>query len=61
MPISVCSTYRYLASEFDHIRKIGVANSYVLSFIEQKIAIGLSQYLQNSKKQEKPQILGCQK
>jgi hypothetical protein len=61
--ISICSNYKFLASEFDHIRKVGMANAYSLPFIEQHIAIGLSKYLkqQQQVKKEKPQVLGCSK
>ncbi|CAF2030590.1 unnamed protein product, partial [Rotaria magnacalcarata] len=48
--LKICSNYHYLASEFDRIRKIGKANSYPLSFIEQRIAIGLNKYMQNRTK-----------
>ena len=59
--ISICSTYRSLASELDHIRKIALANSYPRSFIEERIGIGLNNYIQNRTNNTTTQTIGCHK
>jgi hypothetical protein len=61
--ISICSTYKALAYEFEHIRKVAMANSYPLAFIEQHIAIGLNKYvqLQQRTKKENNTMIGCEK
>ena len=42
--LAVCSTYTLLATEFNGIREIARKNGYPLSFIDNRIDIGLSNF-----------------
>jgi hypothetical protein len=61
--IKICSTYKALIYEFEHLRKVALANSYPLTFIEQHISRGLGKYmqLQQQKHKENMPTIGCEK
>jgi hypothetical protein len=44
--IKICSTYKALIHEFEHLRKVALANSYPLTFIEQYTSRRLGKYIQ---------------
>jgi hypothetical protein len=57
--LSICSSFTSLTTEFDEVRRIGLANGYPLSFIDLHIGIGFGNHLgKNDKKQEEP-VFGC--
>ena len=51
--LSICSTYLSLTEEFAEIRRYGLANGYLRSFIDTHIGVGLSRYMERQ--------IGCDK
>ena len=60
--LSICSTYSLLTEEFDKIRTICQKNDYPAWFIDIRIGIGLSKYLEKMKTNEPHlPVSGCPK
>jgi hypothetical protein len=55
--IKICSTYKALIHEFEHLRKVALANSYPLTFIEQHISRRLGKYIQLQQQKHTENIL----
>jgi len=59
--LSVCSTYDLLDVELWEIRRICQENGYPAGFVDTRIGIGLTKYLNKDTVEPKPPVAGCEK